>query len=192
MDTASRGNMWVRTKVSAQPSPGAAFRVQFEASTRSRGQGDVAVDDVVFSPSCRLVGGGTSPAPNSTVPPTCPPETFQCSTGECIPYEKVCDFRGDCSNGEDEASCPAHFPFDNCGNITSCMWYTEAAAGASLEPKGITEIQEGGLDLGHGPGADWNDTTDGARVLFLTVQSDSGEETAIAAVFSPIYRNSDA
>ena len=55
----------------------------------------------------------TTPA----VPPTCPPDTFQCSSGECIDINLVCNFVPNCPGNEDEADCPVHFDFDSCGDL---------------------------------------------------------------------------
>lgn len=60
---------------------------------------------------------GELPQANATVPPvttaaptvqphSCPDGEFVCGAhGECVPQEKVCDFRHDCSDGSDEMDC---------------------------------------------------------------------------------------
>ena len=41
----------------------------------------------------------------------------QCSSGECIDINLVCNFVSDCPGSEDEAECPVHFDFDSCGDL---------------------------------------------------------------------------
>ena len=49
---------------------------------------------------------------------------FRCSNGQCIDINKVCDFRNDCSDKSDEASCPATCNFEK----GYCKW-TNAQVG---------------------------------------------------------------
>ncbi|KAL4635263.1 MAM and LDL-receptor class A domain-containing protein 1 [Arapaima gigas] len=76
----------------------------------------VAKDD--GSPSFReSASWRMTPAPPP--PPPCPPCLFQCSTGECISTDKVCDFTAHCAGGEDEAHCPEYCDFEQ----NSCGWH---------------------------------------------------------------------
>uniref|UniRef100_A0A8C9QUX0 MAM and LDL receptor class A domain containing 1 n=1 Tax=Scleropages formosus TaxID=113540 RepID=A0A8C9QUX0_SCLFO len=66
-----------------------------------------------------------------TVPPPplpCPPDFFQCRTGECISVCKVCDFTAHCPGGEDETHCPEYCDFER----DPCGWY-EFAAGDGFD-----------------------------------------------------------
>jgi hypothetical protein len=48
----SAGNKWNKKNVAVQLGAEIDFGIQFEANTVSRGLGDIAIDDVVFSPQC--------------------------------------------------------------------------------------------------------------------------------------------
>ena len=36
---------------------------------------------------------------------SCPPESYTCDYGECIPLSKKCNSKIDCKDGSDERSC---------------------------------------------------------------------------------------
>ena len=50
----------------------------------------------------------------------CTAEQFTCVDGACISDTKVCDFRNDCSDKSDEASCPADFNFEVTCSAETC------------------------------------------------------------------------
>lgn len=37
--------------------------------------------------------------------PGCPPETFKCNNGKCLPQSQQCDGKDNCGDGSDEAKC---------------------------------------------------------------------------------------
>ncbi|XP_033638977.1 MAM and LDL-receptor class A domain-containing protein 1-like [Asterias rubens] len=109
---------------------GKPFQVVLSATTNGGvTSGDIAVDDITFTPECQIYTGGdfpvvgTTSAPMTTtpVPNDCPPEMpFQCTKGttpQCLPMEQVCDFKSQCHNGLDEKNCPEQCTFeaDWCG-----------------------------------------------------------------------------
>ena len=92
----------------------------------------------------------TTTASVSTSTPTtsqfvCPEDQFKCNDNTCIdvvsvsmktevtnvidhsptydPQSLVCNFIADCFEGEDEATCPETFDFDDCDdNLGNCYW----------------------------------------------------------------------
>ncbi|XP_076802493.1 MAM and LDL-receptor class A domain-containing protein 1-like [Clavelina lepadiformis] len=70
--------------------------------------GGISMDDVSFSPSCRV-------DPNAIIP--CPSNAPPCADGYCLDADQFCDFNADCVDGSDEQTCPATCSFegDTCG-----------------------------------------------------------------------------
>ena len=72
---------------------------------------------------------------------------FRCSNGQCIDINKVCDFRNDCTDKSDEASCPATCNFEK----GYCKW-TNAQVGDHydwIRYKGKTPSQFTGPSTDH-------------------------------------------
>lgn len=111
----SQANAWIRAVVSISGS--SPFRVVIEAVRGNGYKGDIAVDDVSFTPGCQVVPAATLPAVLTT-PGPCGPGKWQCANKQCIDYSKVCDFKNDCSDNSDEAKCPASCPFSS----GMCYW----------------------------------------------------------------------
>ena len=120
------GDYWNRADLTimlAQP-----FQVVLEAVAGNGYAGDIAIDDTSFTPGCvyadvNLVSA-TTPVPSPTTPNPCVAmDQFMClENNQCIPKEKVCDFKVDCPlpGGSDEAECGT-CTFDN-NNGTLCGW----------------------------------------------------------------------
>jgi hypothetical protein len=92
------------------------FQVIFEGQVGVSWLGDVAIDDVSFTPGCQfsersvlpLDPSATTVAPLVTTkrPRNCPQSQFECVTNrKCIEMRQVCDFREDCQDGSDEEQC---------------------------------------------------------------------------------------
>ena len=63
-------------------------------------QGDIAIDDISFTPDC--ITNGSRPV-FPTQPPICGTAQFTCTGSQiCIPIGKKCDKVKDCSDGSDE------------------------------------------------------------------------------------------
>uniref|UniRef100_H2YIS5 MAM domain-containing protein n=1 Tax=Ciona savignyi TaxID=51511 RepID=H2YIS5_CIOSA len=90
----SQGSLWTQTIVSIGQDRN--FEVVFEVENGGV-SGYVAIDDIVFS-GC---GDQTSGS-------MCDVGSFQCSDGQCIFADEVCDMREDCDDGSDETSCTLH------------------------------------------------------------------------------------
>lgn len=62
--------------------------------------GDIAIDDVIFSPDCLIEGSRGFP----NIPATCAPDEFTCKQStNCLPKSLHCDGIKDCKDGSDEA-----------------------------------------------------------------------------------------
>jgi hypothetical protein len=118
-----KGDVWNRLEVTLDEA--ANFMVIIEGKVGDYFNSDIAIDDVSFTPGCQYtsqqlpvepigpstVGPGT---PVTTAPHTCGADQFNChSSGACIDKVKVCDFRNDCDDGSDEASCGKYHERNN-------------------------------------------------------------------------------
>ncbi|GFN85250.1 MAM and LDL-receptor class a domain-containing protein 2-like [Plakobranchus ocellatus] len=97
----------------------APFRVVIEGVRGIGYRGDIAIDDISFTPECFKMQF-------ATLPPILPTyasgickvgSEFQCDVNVCKPVSAMCDFTPDCSDGTDEKNCPATCDFENgtCG-----------------------------------------------------------------------------
>ncbi|XP_014680991.1 PREDICTED: MAM and LDL-receptor class A domain-containing protein 1-like [Priapulus caudatus] len=93
-------------------------KIIFEGVLGNETNGVAAIDDVSFTPDCKLsdtsIVNGTTPAPTPT---PCPGKQFMCvGDTSCIPREKVCNFISDCADASDEDECGAcTFESGYCG-----------------------------------------------------------------------------
>lgn len=100
------------------------FQIIFEAKVGDSFLGDIAIDDISFTPGCVASSTSLPPPPTSqgpsgsTVRPpvspgqsNCNPNTqFMClSDRSCISKNQVCDFRKNCADGSDEAQCGRYY-----------------------------------------------------------------------------------
>uniref|UniRef100_H2ZZX6 MAM domain containing 4 n=1 Tax=Latimeria chalumnae TaxID=7897 RepID=H2ZZX6_LATCH len=91
------------------------FQIVIEGVIGEEEKGNIALDDLILSPGCKLFNGkntnqkslenslpvGTEP----TLPPNpCGERQFQCDD-KCISENLVCNFKSDCKDGSDEKSC---------------------------------------------------------------------------------------
>lgn len=109
----SGGSEWGRAEVPLFNTSN-SFQVIFEAEHSGFNyQGDIAIDDVSFTPECR-------PASRENV--TCLSNSFPCGSGECIPLDKQCDFTDDCFDASDELNCGAYTPGRCNFDENFCGW----------------------------------------------------------------------
>ena len=118
--TREAGDYWerVRISISNEPDP---FQVVIEGATGTGIFGDIALDDIVFTPGCKLNETGslvsqTTPT-TSTTSSLCRPGEFYCaSTANCISSSLVCNFVFDCADQSDELNCgTCDFEHGPCG-----------------------------------------------------------------------------
>ncbi|XP_074051330.1 MAM and LDL-receptor class A domain-containing protein 1 [Macrotis lagotis] len=127
----NQGNRWKRKSLSISSTQ--PFQILVEAAVGDGFTGDIAIDDLSFM-DCTLYPGNlplnlTTP-PGTMIPVTLPPhnctdDKFVCrSNGHCIEKIQKCDFRYNCPDKSDEASCVMEVcSFEN-GNL--CRWYQPA------------------------------------------------------------------
>nr|XP_027211162.1 MAM and LDL-receptor class A domain-containing protein 1-like [Penaeus vannamei] len=105
--TGSKEYLW--EKVSVPVNFARYFKIMYEGKVGEPVNGDIAIDDISFSPDCQI----------TTLPPgQCQEDEFQCVESKaCIIKTKVCDFRYDCQDASDEVMCPSYcnFEMDSCG-----------------------------------------------------------------------------
>ncbi|XP_048242500.1 MAM and LDL-receptor class A domain-containing protein 2-like [Haliotis rufescens] len=100
------------------------FRIVIEATRGSGYLGDIGLDDVSFTPGCQIANRVTLPVSQAT-PGPCGFGKQQCKDGkQCVKAGSTCNFRKDCSDGSDEASCPYTCSFEG-GNF--CQWTNQIA-----------------------------------------------------------------
>ena len=103
----------------------------FQVGTLTDQDSYIGLDDIMIKPRCF----NPSNQLPSTVAPTLAPgmttttsgpfvgNSYRCSNGLLIPLSKVCDYKKDCSGGEDEKNCGycAFHNHDMCGyTIENC------------------------------------------------------------------------
>ena len=98
-------NLWRRERIVIKKSKiFPQYDVTISGSARVAGQGDLAVDDITFSPECSLLSqhttssSSTSSSTSSSQPaePCEPGSQFTCGDGSCIPLPDYCNFHVDC------------------------------------------------------------------------------------------------
>ncbi|XP_020605209.1 uncharacterized protein LOC110044027 isoform X4 [Orbicella faveolata] len=111
--SSSQGIDWARAEIPLV-NMSSSFYVMFEGEHRGVSpHGDIAIDDVSFTPECR-------PAPHENV--ACRDGTFQCRSGECISLSLQCDFNDDCFDGSDELNCGLQTPGRCDFDVDLCHW----------------------------------------------------------------------
>ena len=112
------GTMWNKASVNlgriTKP-----FKLEFEGSTYSIKDADVAIDDISMV-NCAY------PAPS---PVSCPSGYFTCQNKVCIKDVKVCDLTDDCGDGSDESDA-------QCQDSVRCDFESKGLCDWSHDPDG--------------------------------------------------------
>ncbi len=91
------------------------FQIVIEGVVGSGNLGDIALDDISFTPGCVIDNTTILPTDTTTKPETTTSSCsggFQCkSDNKCLPANKVCNFVADCSDKSDEAECGKNLRF---------------------------------------------------------------------------------
>ena len=88
------------------------LQVIIQATVGDGIRGDIAIDDITFTPFC-IASSSTLPTVPTTIPtkpptlpPGCGPDEFTCDNGQCIPISARCDGKSsECSDSSDERNC---------------------------------------------------------------------------------------
>ncbi|XP_017724713.1 PREDICTED: MAM and LDL-receptor class A domain-containing protein 1 isoform X2 [Rhinopithecus bieti] len=190
----NQGNRWIRKHLnisSRQP-----FQILVEASVGDGFTGDIAIDDLSFL-DCTLYPGNL-PAdfptpPETSVPVTLPPHNctdneFVCrSDGHCIEKMQKCDFKYDCPDKSDEASCV----MEVCSfeERSLCKWYQPIPVHLLQDSNTFRWGLGNGISIHHGeenhrPSVDHTqNTTDG---WYLYADSSNGKFGDTADILTPV------
>nr|XP_008000626.2 MAM and LDL-receptor class A domain-containing protein 1 [Chlorocebus sabaeus] len=190
----NQGNRWIRKHLnisSRQP-----FQILVEASVGDGFTGDIAIDDLSFL-DCTLYPGNL-PAdfptpPETSVPVTLPPHNctdneFVCrSDGHCIEKMQKCDFKYDCPDKSDEASCV----MEVCSfeKRSLCKWYQPIPVHLLQDSNTFRWGLGNGISIHHGeenhrPSVDHTqNTTDG---WYLYADSSNGKFGDTADILTPV------
>ncbi|RDD40324.1 MAM and LDL-receptor class A domain-containing protein 2 [Trichoplax sp. H2] len=191
----SQGDIWQRAVVTLPR--GQLTQLVIQGTVGDSFYGDIAIDDVSFSPSCNKTTQQLpyAPPPPSGIPPTTAvPHTcnlnsqFNCrSSGRCIYLSQVCDFRQDCADNSDEVACiqpTCTFEKGMCG------WLPQSTNGVftrpnSTSPKFRWERHTGATHTGRtGPSVDH--TLGTSQGYYVYTDASNGRFTDTALLTSPI------
>ncbi|XP_035827621.1 MAM and LDL-receptor class A domain-containing protein 1-like [Aplysia californica] len=174
------GDKWIRTDIPLTET--SDFQILIEATVGSAYSGDIAVDDISLTPSCKLSSNAlptAAPMPATTTRK--PGSNFVCGDGQPIAQTLVCDFNPDCKDGSDEANCgTCTFESGLCGwNDRSdgmFAWVNATAASATGTMPRVDSTFPG-ISKGHymsltgGTGTDRDPATLASPVLHNTSSS---------------------
>ncbi|XP_077864143.1 MAM and LDL-receptor class A domain-containing protein 1-like [Saccoglossus kowalevskii] len=119
------GDRWIRDEI--QLISDKPFEVVIEGVEGELVFGDIALDDITFTPGCIQYDGelpiGSTAEPTTQEPGDgCLPlpgegPLFQCDDGSCVRDSYVCDYKYQCVDASDESSCPVTCTYedDDCG-----------------------------------------------------------------------------
>ncbi|XP_022096408.1 MAM and LDL-receptor class A domain-containing protein 1-like [Acanthaster planci] len=145
------------------------FQVLIEATVGGK-YGDIAIDDVSFTPACKAFTGNFPSVPPPTkipINPTsnpCLPAQFACADGSCIDVLLVCDGNDDCADKSDEANCGnCDFESNQCGwsGITSGLYQWERRQSTDTAKPHAPNTD-------HTTGTGWYMFVDSTTATFLT------------------------
>ncbi|XP_057298293.1 MAM and LDL-receptor class A domain-containing protein 2-like isoform X2 [Hydractinia symbiolongicarpus] len=171
----SAGNFWVRRAVAMRSDK--PFQVIIETERGTGYKGDIALDDITFGGCSRYYGLFPTAIPTTpTIPTQSPckqPNKFYCiKDKKCIDRSLQCDYRLDCSDGQDEDHCgTCDFEKDMCG-------YTDISTG-KYEFKRSAPLTDGS---GNGPSKDH--TTGSKKGNFALTMDGSGSSYKPAVIES--------
>ncbi|KAI8780792.1 MAM and LDL-receptor class A domain-containing protein 2, partial [Biomphalaria glabrata] len=144
------------------------FVIEFEGILGQVGYSDIAIDDIALQyASCESL-----PQPQQA------DNAFQCTKdNKWLSLNKVCDFKPDCSDGEEELQCGYNCNFDN----TTCNWNnTMGSTYIWTKNQGATPTANTGPSVDHTLG-----TINGS---YMYVSAGNGYSYATASFQSPVLQ----
>ncbi|XP_067126410.1 MAM and LDL-receptor class A domain-containing protein 1-like isoform X1 [Centruroides vittatus] len=178
--TGEQGDEWKRLSVVI------SFKLNFKVIIEGRQgdgpRGDIAIDDISFTPECTpLYTVVTTPIITVQPPGRCGINEFTCDDKSCIPISKACDFKEDCPYGADERTCPSKCDFED---NSLCGWTI-----SNEKPNdvfwNITTFTNNGC-LGDEPTEDYLNSTD-SKYLLMCCKSCQDKWTPGKGIKSPEF-----
>ncbi|XP_077978879.1 MAM and LDL-receptor class A domain-containing protein 1-like [Glandiceps talaboti] len=192
-----KGSYW--DKAEATITITTKFQIVIEAMAGDFLYGDIAIDDMSFTPGCILQTGPLPTAPATTPPPVPPSPTphpaceateFYCSAdSRCIGADLICNFRKDCSDGEEELQCvetECDFESGSCGWLG--VWVEPARRRRVPEDTTFKWDRQQGktkLTSDYRPATDHTYGTENGYYLFA--DNSPGQFQDTAQVTSPVF-----
>ncbi|XP_070565015.1 MAM and LDL-receptor class A domain-containing protein 1-like [Ptychodera flava] len=193
-----KGSYWDRAAVTFSIST--EFQIVIEAMAGDYYYGDIAIDDITLTSGCvRSTSSRLPTAPPTTPPPfppsptphpSCSPNEFYCNAdSRCISPDRVCNFRSDCTDGEDEVRCAKSCDFES----GMCGWLGvsgESRKRAAPVPQFIWERKQGKTKLSseHRPAND--NTKKNGEGYYVFADNSPGQNLHTTEIRSPTIGNS--
>lgn len=187
--TGEVGNYWERIDLKIVDA--APFQVIVEATVGAGPFGDMAIDDITFTPDCILDDAATLPTgatdPATTTRPSACGTNFQCkSQTQCVDASKVCDFEYDCDDNSDEEMC------GTCDFEKSMCGFYDKSSGRFFWTRAQAPTQN---PIGSGPQTDHtyvNDTNTKGYHAITQLTTSSGSFSSRSDLWGPVMgRTSD-
>ncbi|XP_025087325.1 MAM and LDL-receptor class A domain-containing protein 1-like isoform X1 [Pomacea canaliculata] len=158
--SASLGSNWTSATAGLGAHP-PGYRLVFEGIFGTT-DGDIALDDITFSPSCAL-GSNMS---------KCPSNQYHCDNHICVDKTRVCDFANDCGDNSDEKNCSSYV--ERCNfEVDLCNWIQD-----QTDVFDWTRKSGSTTTAGTGPDRDHTLGTETGTYLYLESSNRKANDTA--------------
>lgn len=185
--TGSPGDKWTREEKILKSRFN--FRVVLGGTPAPGTNGEIAIDDISFTPECVPVYTIiTTPIPTIQPKFVCQDKgQFTCDDNSCVPYDAVCDFKVDCPYGKDEKSCPAFCDFE-LGS--TCGWNALTWQGDGVEVN-VTIASQAKYIYHGAPTVDktTNSSTGSYLIMHTSLETETGP---LDEYVSPTFKESAA
>ncbi|CAB4000024.1 MAM and LDL-receptor class A domain-containing 2 [Paramuricea clavata] len=172
-ESGENGRRWIKKTIDLSASS-TGFYVIIEGITGSSYKGDIAIDDISFTPECQPKIVIPTPTPNP-----CSNGGFKCKgSSTCISSNKKCDFNYDCNDHSDESA-------EVCGS--PCTFETSSCGWNEAKPNNFDWTRFHGCTAQSRTCRDASDNTAGFYMYVTSLTGISGSE---AVLKSPVYQKS--